>query len=510
MPKLLLYTNAFVIGLVIMSMEMVGGRLLTPFFGSSIFTWASIISMVLLSLSLGYFIGGNLAEKKNSYTYLGKLIFLASMIILTIPLYFSPLYKWIYELVPNIQIGGFLGALSTLFVPLLLLGIFSPYAVKLALQDSDKSGEVSGKLYAISTLGSIIGTLGTTFLLIPTLGSDTIIYLLSGVTFISSSLLILAEKGKREIVTVFFSLYVILLCVIIFKSPLLSTMGLLPKVDKSIVEDIQSDYNNIIVRKKGNYTTMSFRRLDSKHIESKAHNTDKLELPLSYSQLMPAGLLYQTEPKSLLVIGLGGGTVSTYLGHYFDNLKIIGVELDDKVIDVSKKHFNLQESENFKVVNEDGRIFLSKAAGSYDLIMLDAYKGGYIPFHLCTKEYFALVKNHLNENGAVVLNLQRGSRLFKNILKTLESVFDNLDIYGSKTKGNAVVVAYDGKEKLGFELRDIAQLLQQQHGFRYDLQETVDLKIDVKIDDQNLVLTDNFAPINFMNAIAENNTYKNW
>ncbi len=196
---------------------------------------------------------------------------------------------------------------------------------------------------------------------------------------------------------------------------------------------------------------------------------NEYELPLSYAQLMQAGLLYQTKPKSLLMIGLGGGMICRYMKRYSPELKITGVELDADVINLSKKYFKQEEDSDLNVINADGRLFLSNTDNIYDLFMLDAYKGGYIPFHLCTNEFYKLVSEHLNKSGVVVLNLHCGSKLFNEILFTLRNSFKSIDLYASKTKGKIIAVAYKEDSIKHEVLEQRADFLQE--NFLYAIKE---------------------------------------
>lgn len=512
----LIYINAFITGAVVMAMEMTGSRFLTPFFGSSVYTWASIISMVLLSLSAGYFIGGYWAERKPYSFYPGYFIYIAAILILFIPVYYVQLFNYLYEIIPDAKTGGFVGALITLFLPLLMLGMYSPYSVKLGSVDSVKVGKISGNLYAISTIGSIVGTLGVTFILIPLIGLKTITVSLSVTCALSGMSLIFFQsaesnelkpnrkKSKNQVWLLLF-IYITLLMLVLFWNDIFNSADTKNKSTSTILEEVESEYNHILIKQKGEYITMGFYHYGANHLESSINTLNENELPLSYAQIMPVALLYNDKAKNLLMIGLGGGAVTRYIQNYIKNIDITGVELDEKVIDLAKKYFGLVEKENYKVIIEDGRIFLHRSKNSYDIIMLDAYKGGYIPFHLCTQEFYQMVEQHMNKNGCVVLNIHRGSKLFNRTIQTLGTVFDNVELYGSKTKGNAIAVAYNGTLKSSDELNMIADSLQNRYNFYHNLNELSELKFNNVVGQKQKILTDDFAPINFLNAIQEHN-----
>ncbi|OFX88212.1 MAG: hypothetical protein A2W99_10250 [Bacteroidetes bacterium GWF2_33_16] len=511
----LIYINAFITGAVVMAMEMTGSRFLTPFFGSSVYTWASIISMVLLSLSAGYFIGGYLAEKKPYSFFLGYFLYIAAVLILFIPLYYVQLFNYLYEIIPDTKAGGFVGALITLFLPLLMLGMYSPYSVKLGSVDSIRVGKISGNLYAISTIGSIVGTLGVTFILIPLIGLKTITISLSAISALSGLSLVFFhpkennelnrnKKSKKNQAWVLLILYLALLMLVSFWGEIFHS-SLKNKTSSTILEEVESEYNHILIKQKGEYVTMGFYHYGANHLESSINILNEYELPLSYAQIMPVGLIYSNKAKNLLMIGMGGGAVTKYIQSYLKNIDITGVELDEKVIDLAKKYFGLVEKDNYKVIIEDGRIFMHRSKDTFDIIMLDAYKGGYIPFHLCTQEFYQMIENHMNKNGCAVFNLHRGSKLFNRTILTLETVFDNVDLYGSKTKGNAIAVAYNGPSKPISELNKTADSLQNQYNFFYNLKDLSGIRFNIVVDQKQKALTDDFAPVNFLNAIQEHN-----
>ncbi len=508
----IIYINAFIIGGLIMALEMVGSRFLTPFFGNSVFTWASIISMVLLALAIGYFIGGSLAEKKPQVISIAYIILLAAFFTLIIPLYFENLFKFIYKHIPDIRLGGFLGALSILFFPLSLMGIYSPYSVKLGMKYSNSPGKVSGTIYAISTIGSIVGTLGVTFFLIPNIGSNAIAESLSFIAFLSAfSLTVLQFKNKdntkikKTPVVLSLSVYLVFFVLVVFSAEIKSLLGIEQKKSKYIIEEIESNYNHIIIKQKGEYISMSFSRFKSKYTESKINIFNDDELPVSYTQTMPVSLVYTKNPKKLLMIGLGGGMITKYIHKYIPQINITGVELDEKVLAMAKKYFKLKEDSNYKIFIKDGRLYLNESKNIYDIIMVDAYKGGYIPFHLCTREFYLLVKKHLTSKGAVALNLHSGSKLYPRIINTLKDVFEHVDLYKSGTSSNIIAIAYLSNKMEPDTLLKNAQTLQNNYRFYYDLTELLKLKTTAPSFNKQKILTDDFAPINYLNAIEMHN-----
>ena len=163
----LIYLNAFVIGAIVMAFEMLGSRYLNPYFGSGIFTWASLIATILLALSVGYFLGGWMADRWPMAHVLGAVILVASLYLLTVPLFAGGLFEMVFDLIEDVRFGSLIAAVSLMLFPVALLGVYSPFAIRLTLHATEHSGRVAGRIYGVSTLGSIVGTLVTTFYFIP-------------------------------------------------------------------------------------------------------------------------------------------------------------------------------------------------------------------------------------------------------------------------------------------------------------------------------------------------------
>jgi len=181
----LVYLNAFVSGAVIMAFEMLGSRYLNPYFGSGIYTWAALIATVLIALMVGYFLGGWLADRWPTHKLLAGLIMASAVYMAFVPLAADGVLAAIFDAIESVRTGSLAAALALLFVPLTLLGVYSPFAIRLTLRSTEQSGRVAGRIYGISTFGSVFGTLFATFWLIPTLGSRSITYVLAGVALVS-------------------------------------------------------------------------------------------------------------------------------------------------------------------------------------------------------------------------------------------------------------------------------------------------------------------------------------
>ncbi len=281
------------------------------------------------------------------------------------------------------------------------------------------------------------------------------------------------------------------------------SLGGEPLGEETLLEDVESLYNSIFIYKNGDYVSMTFGYDRRKYLESKINVTDEMELPVSYTRYMNAGLFYPAKLKKVLVIGLGGGRTSWYLHRTMPALTIKAVELDSEVTRLAKKYFAIREEKNFKIIEKDGRSFLMGDKEKYDVIMLDAYRGPFVPFHLLTKEFYALVKDRLGQGGAVVQNIEPTTMLFDSTVATMLSVFDSMEFFDAG--GNIVAVAYDGPKKRAEDLAKAARQLQDKHNFVYALPAMLNRRVLFTPAKSVKALTDDFAPVNALKAIASHN-----
>ncbi len=520
--------SSMLIGAVIMALEMVWSRYLIPYFGDTIFTWASLISTVLIALMTGYFCGGYFSDRRLNERGVILILFFSSVYILCIPLYCDKLMVGISRAIIDVRYGSLLTSLVVIFIPVTILGMFSPYATKISIANISSSGRGSGLIYGFSTLGSVAGTLLVAFFLIPSIGTRKITFIISFVNVLvviilsTDNLVRSYLKGKTmpslsvKYYLALLIIYVALMYLSISGVTFASSDVFSPTKDYAytaqndsllssqyvgLLESVESQYNNIKVYKSGSYVTMRFSRANSEFSESTINTSNSMELPSSYNRSIMAALAYSPDCKKILMVGLGGGSITRYINTFMPNVDITNVELDRDVIRLAKKYFYIKEANNFKIIESDGRIYLKQNMDTkYDLVILDAFRGGYIPFHLLTKEYFSLIKEHLNTNGCVALNLHTNSELYDSTIVTLKDTFANIDSY---TDG--ITIAYDGQKRSIDSLTSSAKTIQDKYGFYYDMNKIIRLTSDLTYNPDAKILTDDFAPVNFLDAIARHN-----
>jgi spermidine synthase len=502
-----IYAIAFITGAIVMSFEMLGSRYLNPYFGSGIYTWASLISTVLAALTVGYFIGGSLADRRPSAAVLGLTVLTGSVYLLLLPLFAQALLELVLAGFDDVRSGSLAAAMAIMFFPVTFLGMYSPFAIRLLLRSAQRSGMVSGTVYGISTAGSIVGTLGTTFFLIPMMGSRAITLTL-GTAGVAAALVLVALRDldrRSKIAAKIAAALVLALSAHAAPSaelvdPQIRT-DMLARKDGQLAH-IESEYNDIYITKRRTELTMSFQLKGWDYTESVTNLKDADDLPVTYTRNMTLGVIYPPETKRVLMLGLGGGSISTYLGRHIPDLAVDTVEIDPAVITAAKKYFGIRETETMRYLEGDARVFLNRHKELYDLILVDAFHGGYVPFHLLTKEFYALLKQRLTPAGAAAFNVHDGTKLYASTLLTLGSVFGDVHLYPSGD-GEVIVIVTAGPTVDAETLDGRAAALQERHKFRFPLPQLLARRSDKKPAQKGELITDDFAPVNLYDTIGE-------
>src|ERR1043166_2551773 len=270
------------------------------------------------------------------------------------------------------------------------------------------------------------------------------------------------------------------------------------------IAHVESEDNDIYISKRRQVElVMSFQIKGWDYTESVANLSDPDELVLRYAQVMQIATIYPEEPRKVLMLGLGGGTLSTYLGRFMPDTAIDTVEIDRRVIEAAKQYFGVIESPRVRYLDGDGRVFLNRSKDRYDLILLDAYRGGFVPFHLLTKEFYTLVKERLTPGGAVASNVHDGTKLYHSTVRTLAEVFGSVDLYptgSGEVIAAATVRSLPGKEALAARAAE----LQERHRFRYALPDVLKRRLENPQSQAagGDLITDDFAPVSLYDTIG--------
>ncbi|MCX6743590.1 MAG: fused MFS/spermidine synthase [Candidatus Parcubacteria bacterium] len=423
-----------------MAIEISASRLIAPYFGTSTFVWTNVIGVIMVALALGYFFGGKLADKKPDLNQLLKIILLACLVLLIIPFVTSPLVEFLSKNIFVVRsaslliFGGSLVTVSLLFIfPIFLLGIVSPFIIKLMANLDPQLGKDAGLVFSVSTIGSIFGTFLPVLVFIPYLGTRK--------TIIAFSLILLFICLLGLLKKSWLALFLILLTPIFFMPwPQIKTA-------QGAISEGESVYQYFQVIDKNNLRYLNINEgLAIFSILNKDKDNVLTHSYFDYYNLLPY-LDNNGKEQNILILGLAGGTISTQLNHFFAkdyNLQIDGVEIDKKIIDLAKKYFNLANP-SLIIHNFDGRNFLDITDKKYNAIVIDVYANQlYISFQLTTEEFFTLVKKHLSVNGVVAMNVNASSidsALLKNITNTMKLVFKNVYLVQVPNSLNYMVLA---------------------------------------------------------------------
>lgn len=401
----------FISGAIIMIQEILGFRILAPQFGYSVYVSGSLIGIVMVALSLGYYLGGQLADKKPEKSLLFQLIFLADVHIIIISLVYIYLIEYMAKF--GIIYGAILSSVVIFAPSMILLGMAPPFIIKLMTKDTSVVGSIAGDITAIGTIGSIIGTFGATFLLIPKLGSHATMVVCAVV------LLLIAVWGVAIRKRVCGVLVVLVLA-----------FNLYPQsTESNIIYEKESPYNLIKVTEESDGSL--FLKLNTNMWFHSIYNPHSSSVNMYFDYMNVAPILADAE--DILVLGMGGGTSVIQALNFFSDAVIDAVELDPGVIKVGRSYFGLEDNSRLTIYAEDARPFLQNSKKLYDVIELDVYQGGvYAPFYIMTREFFQSAYEHLQPNGVLVMNVlspyQEKNRLLlvDAVGKTMSSVFPSM------------------------------------------------------------------------------------
>jgi predicted membrane-bound spermidine synthase len=443
MQRKLLYTAVFFSGLTSLAVEMAASRLLGNYFGAGLEVWASIIGLILLYLTAGYFLGGRWADRSPNPATFYRILIWAGFTVGLIPIISRPVLRFAAtafdELAMGAAIGAFASVLILFVVPIILMGTASPFAIRLAIQDARKAGQVSGRIYAISTLGSFLGTFLPVLLLIPNIGTFRTFLVLGGL-LVAVALICtwLAVSARSALIYLWMPVVLVLLAI----------FGM-PGHDKNftgMIYEGESAYNYIQVLDLDGYRYL--RLNEGQGVHSMWHPT-QLDFHGPWEQVL-AGPFLNAPPfdpssvHSMAIVGLAAGTTARAATAVFGNrLAIDGFEIDPLIVKIARKYFDMNEP-NLNVILQDGRWGLERSQRRYDIISVDAYRPPYIPWHMTTREFFQIARDHLTSNGVLVINVGRmpdDRRLVDAFSATLGSVFPSVYVMDIPDTFNSIIYA---------------------------------------------------------------------
>jgi spermidine synthase len=378
-------------GIGALATEITASRLLAPYFGSSTIVWANLIGIVLAALALGYWLGGRIADRRPQPSLLGFIVLAAAVFVAAIPFVAKPLLDLTVEGLDDASsgavVGSFLGVLFLCAPPVVLLGMVSPFAIRLAVSSVETAGAVAGRLYALSTAGSLLGTFLPALVLIPAIGTQRTFLVVAALLAVSSSFLL----GARYLVVA---------------GALAALVAVPPgavKGEAGLIHEETSyhQYIQVVERPDG-------RRLLHLNEGVAVHSVWRPDSVLTggvWDAFLAVPPLLGRPLERVAILGNAAGTTARALGVYYPEAQVDGVELDPAVSRVGRRYFGMDDNPRLTVHDADARPYLRSTDRRYDLVVVDAYHQPYVPFYLATREFFALVRQRLAPGGIVALNV---------------------------------------------------------------------------------------------------------
>jgi spermidine synthase len=486
--------------MVTLAVEMTASRLLGNVFGTSNLVWSSIIGLILIYLTVGYFVGGRLADKHPNHRTFFTIMLLGGFAAGVVPLVSRPVLRTAAAAFDSLELGvlgGSFAAVMVLFIiPITLLGTISPFAIRLAITDTEQAGVISGRIYATSTLGSFIGTFLPVLLFIPLVGTTFTFVTVSSYLMLVALIGFGMSEGWRKALVWLWA--PVLLAVFVW----LWAGGAVKSTEGQVYE-VESAYNYIEVLEDGGFIML--RLNDGQGVHSMYH-PEVLDYSGPWSQFLAGPFFnapgYQLEDvERIAIVGLAAGTTARQATAIFGELPIDGYEIDPAIIEVGREYFGMTMP-NLNAIAADGRWGLSKSEYRYSLIAIDAYRPPYIPWHMTTVEFFQMAREHLTDDGVVVINVGRSNNdrsLVDALVTTLAEVFPGIHVMDVPYTFNSMVYATVQPSSLENLVANYTELMLQPevHPLLISVIERVVVNYQ-PLPEPTIVFTDDKAPVEWV------------
>jgi spermidine synthase len=471
----------FISGAVLLGVEIAASRVLAPFFGNSLFVWGALIGVVLAGLAVGYWAGGALADRMPAPGLLLAVMGLGALAVLAVPLLDEPVLEAVVGWDPGPRLNPLLAAVLLFGAPSVLLAAVTPIAVRLRARSLTSLGRTAGRLFSISTAGSIVGTFATAFFLIPEFGTDQLLGIAAAALFAAVAVVALAQRMLLGLALALVAAAGASAAAVALApdtggtlsgvaaqnwSPLYRLRGpetytdardpraAIPRPDLEVVYAKDTQYHRLSVVEDAD---TRYLRFDSS-LQSAMYVDDPYRTRFRYTDFFHLGLAYNPDAENVLFVGLGAGSSEKRMWRDFRELDLFVVELDSVVVDVAHRYFDVPRDDPRLVIEVgDGRQFLARNEERWDVIVIDAFFADAIPFHLVTQEFLELARSRLAPGGVIVTNAigaieGPGSRLFRSIYRTYRTAFPTVLVHpavlagdeGDETFRNLIVVATEG------------------------------------------------------------------
>jgi predicted membrane-bound spermidine synthase len=439
--KRYLYFTVFVAGMTTLAAELSASRLIGNVFGTSNLVWASIIGLILIYLTLGYFVGGRLADRWPEAAALYRILAWGALTLGVVPYVASPVLRFAAKAFEGLDVAVLLGSFAAVLilfsVPVTLLGTISPFAIRLSLDDPQTAGMTAGTIYGISTLGSFIGTFVPVLITIPTIGTRNT-FLVFSLLLLLVALIGLGMFGGRRMLLQHLWMPLLLIAFAALSA------GQSLKASAGQVYETESAYNYIQVQQVSGFTLL--RLNDGEGIHS-MYNPRTMDYGGPWSQFLVGPYFYKDATPGLVrriaIVGLAAGTTARQATAVYGPIPIDGFELDPTIIQVGRRYFD-ENLPNLSIHIGDGRWNLAQSPAQYDIIAVDAYRPPYIPPHMTTQEFYQICLDHLTNRGALTINV--GSvpgdrRLINGLATTIATVFPSVFVMDIPGTLNSMIFA---------------------------------------------------------------------
>lgn len=440
--KKFLLVSVFFTGMTALAVELSASRLIGNVYGSSNLVWASVIGLILIYLTIGYWLGGKLADKSPEYKVFFRVLMWASLTVGLVPMLSRPILRITANAFDHLQMpilaGAFVTILLLFIIPVILLGMVSPFALRLAINDKQSAGKTAGVLSAISTLGSFIGTFLPVLILVPLIGTyRTFLFFSSLLMLVATIGFFITVSGKAWFRYAWMPLVLVFLWIFGARGA--------DKATENLVYETESSYNYIQVVEEDDYKYL--RLNEGQGVHSIYHPT-QLNYYGPWSQVLVAPF-FNASPQPMntiermAIVGLAAGTTARQADTVYPDLSVDGFEIDPKVVRVGYDYFHMDQP-NLSVFVQDGRWGLAHSNEIYDIISVDAYRPPYIPWHMTTLEFFQIVFDHLTDDGVMVINIGRSPldrTLVDDLGTTIRQIFPTIFVVDLPNSFNTILFA---------------------------------------------------------------------
>jgi spermidine synthase len=471
--------TVFTSGFVLMVFEIIGSRILAPFLGSSSIVWTSIIGVILGFMSLGYWYGGKMADKQHSLKALSLVILGAALSIWAMNLGKNVVLKSISFLEIHLIFRSVINATILFSIPSFLMAMVTPFALRLSIKDAENAGEISGSIFAVSTIGSIAGTFTGGFVLISLFGTNHTLLILGAVLFLLAIYVYtdtIKQMGVLGLLLFVFNFYYI-------------------NKDRDFL-DFDTQYSRVFITTQEYQNQASQFLLIDGFVNSGMYLSEPNKLVFEYTQFYDVFEHFKPDFNTTVMFGGAGYSYPKHFQEKHPNKSLDIVEIDPQLTQLAKEYFEFNQTPNTTVIHQDAKLFLNQTQTKYDVVLYDVLTSNLsVPFYLTTQETFTSIKNIMNTDAVLIMNLLgnldgEGANFLKSEYLTLKTVFEEVSVFSAQD------TASEGMKNYMF-----VALTQKSENLKETKTNYLQNPIKLSGLENAMILTDDFAPTNYLMSI---------